>query len=224
MADLVPASEIMAITRALDAPYLNTFGSTETGMPPLSAGLIPVGETPDSFAKSLSMLADLRLVDAAGKDVPDGQTGEAWMRGPTLFSGYWNAPEANAKSFRDGWFLMGDLFRKDAHGYHFAGRSKYLIKSGGENIYPAEIERILLSDPRVSEAIVVKRPDPTWGEVPVAVIARNDDSFTADTVDTLCRAALAGYKRPKDVVFLPLDDFPRNATGKIIREAVETMV
>ncbi|MCU4652116.1 AMP-binding protein [Roseibacterium sp. SDUM158016] len=224
MADLVPAAEIVAITEALDAPFLNTFGATETGMPPLSAGLIPVGTAPDSFAKTLSILADLRLVDEAGQDVPDGATGEAWMRGPTLFSGYWNAPEANASSFRDGWFRMGDLFRKEADGYHFAGRSKYLIKSGGENIYPAEIERILLSDPRVLEAVVVRRPDAKWGEIPVAVVARNDDSFDAETVDQLCRASLAGYKRPRETIFLAFEDFPRNATGKVLREAIEQMI
>jgi acyl-CoA synthetase (AMP-forming)/AMP-acid ligase II len=224
MADLVPAAEIVAITEALDAPFLNTFGATETGMPPLSAGLIPVGTAPDSFAKTLSILADLRLADEAGQDVPDGATGEAWMRGPTLFSGYWNAPEANASSFRDGWFRMGDLFRKEADGYHFAGRSKYLIKSGGENIYPAEIERILLSDPRVLEAVVVRRPDAKWGEIPVAVVARNDDSFDAETVDQLCRASLAGYKRPRETIFLAFEDFPRNATGKVLREAIEQMI
>jgi fatty-acyl-CoA synthase len=119
---------------------------------------------------------------------------------------------------------MGDLFRKEADGYHFAGRSKYLIKSGGENIYPAEIERILLSDPRVLEAVVVRRPDAKWGEIPVAVVARNDDSFDAETVDQLCRASLAGYKRPRETIFLAFEDFPRNATGKVLREAIEQMI
>lgn len=224
MADLVPSATIAAITRALGAPFLNSFGATETGMPPLSADLIPVGVTPSSFPKRLSLLCDLRLLDSDGNDVADGEPGEACVRGPTLFSGYWNAPAVNAEVFEGGWFHMGDLFRRVAGGYEFVGRSKYLIKSGGENIYPAEIERVLLSDPRVDDAVVVRRPDPQWGEVPVAVIARSDLSLDEDGVMQMCRQALAGYKRPKDVRFIAMSAFPRSASGKIIREEVEAMI
>lgn len=223
MADLVPAATIAAITTALDAPYLDTFGATETGMPPLSAGLVPVGTAPDRFPKRLSVLTELRLV-AGGEDVAAGDVGEAWVRGPTLFSGYWRDGGISGDCFVDGWFPMGDLFRREADGYMFVGRSKYLIKSGGENIYPAEIERVLLADARVADAIVVRRPDDRWGEVPVAVIARCDDALDADAVDALCRAQLAGYKRPREIRFVALDDFPRSASGKIIREAVEAMI
>ncbi|MEE4452773.1 AMP-binding protein [Novosphingobium resinovorum] len=224
MADLVPSATIAAITQALGAPYLNSFGATETGMPPLSADLIPVGTTPTHFPKRLSLLTDLRLLDAEGREVADGETGEACVRGPTLFSGYWNAVAANAESFAGGWFHMGDLFRRTESGFEFVGRSKYLIKSGGENIYPAEIERVLFADARVNDAIVVRRPDPQWGEVPVAVIARNDPSLDEDMVMRLCRNALAGYKRPRSVRFIAMDAFPRSASGKIIREAVEAMI
>jgi fatty-acyl-CoA synthase len=119
---------------------------------------------------------------------------------------------------------MGDLFRRAPDGYEFVGRAKYLIKSGGENIYPAEIERVLLADPRVAEAIVVRKPDPHWGEVPVAVVARADDALDEAAVIALCRAQLAGYKRPKEVRFISLSDFPRNVSGKILREAVEAMI
>ena len=193
-------------------------------MPPLSGDLIRPGEMPRSLAKKLSVLTELRLVGPDGRDVAQGETGEAWVRGPTLFSGYWNADEVNRDSFSGGWFHMGDLFRRTPAGYEFAGRSKYLIKSGGENIYPAEIERVILADPRVADAIVVRRPDPHWGEVPVAVVARCDDSLDEAGVIALCRASLAGYKRPKDVVFVPVERFPRSTSGKIIREEVETMV
>ncbi|WP_200844782.1 MULTISPECIES: class I adenylate-forming enzyme family protein [unclassified Novosphingobium] len=224
MADLVPSATIAAITRALGAPYLNSFGATETGMPPLSADLIPVGATPDAFPKQLSMMVDLRLLDAAGNEVADGETGEACVRGPTLFSGYWNAPATNAECFAGGWFHMGDLFRRTPQGYDFVGRSKYLIKSGGENIYPAEIERVLFADARVNDVIVVRRPDPQWGEVPVAVIARNDASLDEGAVLQLCRDALAGYKRPRHVRFIEMEAFPRSASGKIIREEVEAMI
>ncbi|MDF3608098.1 AMP-binding protein [Paracoccus sp. DMF-8] len=224
MADMTPAAVIDEVTRLLNAPYLNSFGATETGMPPLSGDLIQPGTMPRSLAKKISILTELRLVGPDGQDVAPGETGEAWVRGPTLFSGYWNADQVNRDNFSGGWFHMGDLFRRSAEGYEFAGRSKYLIKSGGENIYPAEIERVILADPRVADAIVVRRPDDSWGEAPVAVIARSDDTLDEDQVIALCRANLAGYKRPKGVVFIPVADFPRSTSGKIIREDVEIMV
>lgn len=224
MADLVPDAEVAEITRLTGAPYLNSFGATETGMPPLSGGLIAPGGAPASLDKVLSSLCEIRLIRADGQEAAGDEAGEAWVRGPTLFSGYWANDKANGESFVDGWFRMGDLFRRTDHGYAFVGRSKYLIKSGGENIYPAEIERVLLADPRVSDAIVVRRADERWGEVPVAVIARIDDSLDVAAVEGMCRAALAGYKRPRAVVFVELEAFPRSASGKIIREAVEAMV
>jgi acyl-CoA synthetase (AMP-forming)/AMP-acid ligase II len=225
MADLVPATTIVEATRWFNAPYLNTFGATETGMPPLSGDQIPVAVAPTNLGKSKSALTLLKLVDAQGDIVADGEVGEAWVRGPTLFSGYWNAPEVNAEQFQDGWFRMGDLFRRDTEGrYHFAGRSKYLIKSGGENIYPAEIERVLLADPRITEAVVVRQPDAKWGEIPVAVIATDDPSLCQQDIDTLCIANLARYKRPREVVILPLEDFPRSTSGKILRKDIEAFL
>src|SRR5947207_8825042 len=145
-------SDHPARTALLQAPYANTFGSTETGLPPASAGLLPVGQIPESLAKTVNALCEIRLVDAEDRDVADGEAGELAIRGPTLFSGYWNAPEATAHDFRGGWFHMGDAFRRNPDGtLGFVDRVKYLIKSGGENIYPAEIERVLLSDARVLE-------------------------------------------------------------------------
>jgi len=144
------------------------------------------------------------------------------MRGPTLFSGYWAAPEVNAAEFRGGWFHMGDVFVRNPDGtLDFVDRRKYLIKSGGENIYPAEIERVLLRDPRVAEAAVVRRRDPTWGEVPVAFVARTDPALTADQLIAACRAELAGYKRPRAIRFIELAEFPRSASGKVQRHELE---
>jgi fatty-acyl-CoA synthase len=222
MADLVPPELIARITRRLGAPFLNSFGSTETGLPPATGHLIPVGDVPHDLAKRLSSLCEFRLVDAEGRDVPDGETGEGVVRGPTLFSGYWNAPEANARDFRGGWFHMGDLFRRTASGgYEFVGRSKYLIKSGGENVYPAEIERVLLADPRIADAAVVRKRDAKWGEIPVAFVAPAEAGLTEHDVEVLCRARLAGYKRPREVHFVAFADLPRSATGKIVREELE---
>ena len=222
MADLVPAHQIARITELLDAPYVNTFGSTETGAPPASANLLAVGQVPTRLSKKQSHFCEIRLVDANDNDVPPGTPGELAIRGPTVFSGYWNAPETNAKDFRGGWFHMGDMFIRNPDGtLDFVDRVKYMIKSGGENIYPAEIERVLLLDARVADAIVVRRPDPKWGEVPVAVVARKDDSLQPQDLLARCRAELAGYKQPKDIVFVELEQLPRSTTGKIQRHEVE---
>jgi acyl-CoA synthetase (AMP-forming)/AMP-acid ligase II len=222
MADLVPPADIARVTRLLGAPYANTFGATETGCPPCSSSLIPVGVAPSRLSKEQSPFCEVRLVDADDREVPDGQPGELCMRGPTLFSGYWAAPEDSAVDFRGGWFHMGDVFVRNPDGtLDFVDRRKYLIKSGGENIYPAEIERVLLRDPRVAEAAVVRRRDPTWGEVPVSFVATSDPTLTADELFAACRAELAGYKRPRAIRFIELAEFPRSASGKVQRHELE---
>ena len=226
MPDLIPRSEIAELTSLLDAPFPNTFGSTETGSPPCSGSCLPIGVVPERLSKQLSPLCEFRLVDAAGNDVPDETPGEAAVRGPTLFSGYWRADETNAKDFRDGWFHMGDLMVRHEDGtFDFVDRAKYMIKSGGENIYPAEIEQVLLADPRVAEAAVVRRTDARWGEVPVAFVARRDGAPLEDAdLFRRCRAELAGYKQPKGIRFIGFDDFPRSASGKVQRHELESLL
>lgn len=222
MADLVPPAEIAEVTALLNAPYANTFGATETGCPPCSSNLIPVGVAPTRLSKQQSPFCEVKLVDAEDREVPDGRPGELWMRGPTLFSGYWRAPEANAKDFRGGWFHMGDVFVRNPDGtLDFVDRVKYLIKSGGENIYPAEIERVLLQDKRVADAAVVRKRDPKWGEVPVAFVARHDEALTEEELRERCREQLAGFKQPKEIHFIPFDAFPRSVSGKIQRNELE---
>ncbi|MBM3393842.1 MAG: acyl--CoA ligase [Betaproteobacteria bacterium] len=222
MADLIPAQQIARVTSLLRAPFANTFGATETGVPPASASLVPAGETSFSLNKRVNSLCEIRLVNENDEDVPDGKAGELLIRGPTLFSGYWNAPEATARDFRGGWFHMGDAFRRNPDGsLSFVDRVKYLIKSGGENIYPAEIERVLLADARVAEAVVVRQPDARWGEVPVAFVAAADATLNTEVLMALCRERLAGYKRPKAIHFVELTSFPRSPTGKIQRGEVE---
>ena len=144
------------------------------------------------------------------------------MRGPTLFSGYWNADETNAKDFRNGWFHMGDVMRRNADGtLDYVDRVKYMIKSGGENVYPAEIEQVLLTDARIAEAIVVGKKDPKWGEVPVVFVVRRDGRLTEADVLANCKTDLSGYKQPKGVIFIEPGDLPRSATGKIQRHLLE---
>ncbi len=222
MADLVPRHQLAEITALLRTPYANTFGSTETGLPPFSAGRIAAGTAPKRLSKTPSAGGRYRLVDPDDHDVAEGEPGEVAVRGPTLFSGYWNAPETNAHDFRGGWFHLGDVCRRRPDGtVDFVDRVKYMIKSGGENIYPAEIERVLLADPRVEEAVVVRRIDARWGEVPVAFVVRRDDSLTVDELLARCRAVLAGYKRPKDIFFIGAAALSRSTTGKIQRHEIE---
>ncbi len=222
MADLVPREDIAAATRFFNAPYLNTFGATETGLPPATGNLIPVGVVPTSLSKRQSAFCELRLVDPDDKDVPVGMPGEVAMRGPTLFSGYWNADEVNKQDFRGGWFHMGDVMRRNEDGsLDYVDRVKYMIKSGGENIYPAEIEQVLLSDSRITEAVVVKRTDKKWGEVPVVFVVRQDEELTVKEIEDLCRKDLSSYKRPKAVHFIAEQDLPRSTTGKIQRHELE---
>jgi acyl-CoA synthetase (AMP-forming)/AMP-acid ligase II len=169
------------------------------------------------------LAAPLPLVDESDEEVGEGEPGEVALRGPTLFSGYRNAAETNAHDFRNGWFHMGDVFRRRSDGlYDYVDRVKYLIKTGAENVYPAEIERVLMADPRVVEAVVVRRPDAKWGEVPVAFVTCKDSNTTAEDLIQVCGRHLARYKLPKEVRFVPsADAFPRSTSGKIQRQAVE---
>ncbi|MEQ8231471.1 MAG: AMP-binding protein, partial [Gammaproteobacteria bacterium] len=222
MADLVPREDIAAASAALGAPYVNTFGATETGLPPATSSLLPIGVAPVSLSKRQSAFCELRLVDPDDNDVPVGTPGEVALRGPTLFSGYWNAHETNAHDFRNGWFHMGDVLRRNPDGtLDYVDRVKYMIKSGGENIYPAEIEQVILADTRVREAVVVRRPDRRWGEVPVAFVVPAGTPPSADELLALCREQLSSYKRPKDILFVRDDELPRSTTGKIQRHALE---
>jgi len=223
MADLVPRAQIAEITELLQAPYINSFGSTETGSPPASKNLIPIGVIQERLPKEQNSMCDIRLVDADDNDVPDGQPGELAFRGPTLFSGYWKVPPEN--DFQNGWFHMGDVFRRNPDGtLDFVDRRKYLIKSGGENIYPAEIEQVLLASSRITEAVVVRKPDERWGEVPVAFVVARDASLSAADVIALCRGKIANYKLPKAVRFVADADLPRSTTGKIKRHELEELL
>lgn len=139
MIDLVPRDLAADLARLSGTGYLNSFGSTETGLPPGSTRLMTPEELLNgALSKRLSSLVDAILVGPDGDEVEDEQPGEMAVRGPTIFSGYWNAAEANAKDFRNGRFHMGDMFVRHADGtFDFVDRAKYMIKSGGENIYPA---------------------------------------------------------------------------------------
>jgi len=225
MPDLIPPHEIQRLTTLLGAHFCNCFGATETGTPPMSGAWLTRGELPVDLAKSPSIGTEIRLVDEDDNDVPDGMPGELAMRGPSLFSGYWRNEKATASDFRNGWFHMGDLFRRREDGrYDFVDRSKYMIKSGGENIYPAEIERVLVSHPKVLDAVVVRRKDERWGEVPVALVVARDPSLDTAELAACCREALARYKQPKEIRLVPYERITRSTTGKVQRKALEDWV
>jgi fatty-acyl-CoA synthase len=226
VADLVPPAQIAELTSLVGAPYCNSFGATECGWPPASKAIIPVGVVPTRLSKEQSSYGLIKLVDEDDNEVPDGEDGEVAFRGPTLFSGYWRAPEVNAREFRGGWFHLGDMLRRNRDGtFDFVDRRKYLIKSGGENIYPAEIERVLIALPGVADVVVVRKPDARWGEVPVAFVVRAPGAtLTEDEAIAACRGRIAGYKLPKEVRFVADSDLRRSTSGKIIRRDLEAML
>jgi fatty-acyl-CoA synthase len=158
-----------------------------------------------------------RIVDDDDRDVPDGTVGELALAGPHVCSGYWRRPEATAEALRGGWWHTGDLVRRDDEGYYYiVGRRKDMFISGGENVYPAEIEGVLAGHAGIAEVAVLGQPDVRWGEVGLAVVVpRRPGALTAEEVLAFCDGRLARYKIPKAVVFAPA--LPRNAMGKVVK-------
>ncbi len=163
-------------------------------------------------------MVSLRLVDFQMKDVAVGEVGEVVYRGPGMFKGYYNDPEETAKAFEGGWFHSGDLARRDEDDFlTIVDRKKDMILSGGENIYCAEIEQVLLKHPEVREAAVIGVPDPKWGQsVKAYVVVSPDSAASPEDLIGFCTQHLARFKRPKQVEFM--DALPRSATGKILKK------
>ncbi|VVE88762.1 class I adenylate-forming enzyme family protein [Pandoraea bronchicola] len=208
---VVPMSAIDAF-HARGIPLGQVYGATETG--PVSIAL-RFGEAkayPGAVGRACPGV-EVRLTDGAGQEVPAGDVGEILVRAPNVMREYWRAP--GHASFEDGWFHSGDLARLREDGYfEVVGRSKDMIISGGENIYPAEIENALVDCPGVLEAAVVGVPDERWGEVPVAVIVPSPSaSATSQTVLDFLAGRIARFKLPRRVVVL--DALPKSALGKV---------
>jgi fatty-acyl-CoA synthase len=158
---------------------------------------------------------DVKVVDQEGRECGIDQPGELLIRGPHVCAGYWKRPEETARAIVGGWLRTGDLARRDAEGcYWIAGRLKDVIISGGENIYPAEVESVLAAHPAVAEAALIGVPDPTWGEVGRAIVVANaSQSAEPEELLAFCRERLARYKIPKSLVFA--DALPKTGAGKI---------
>ncbi len=159
----------------------------------------------------------VRILDEAGNELPAGEVGEIAVQGATVMQGYWNNQEASAKALRDGWLWTGDMGRMDENGYvTLQDRSKDMIISGGSNIYPREVEEVLLSHSGVHEVAVVGAPHEEWGEVVIAFVAPLPGSTVPpDELDALCLNSIARFKRPKDYRFLKA--LPKNNYGKILK-------
>jgi long-chain acyl-CoA synthetase len=162
-------------------------------------------------------LVEVRVVDSQGVELPPGETGEVVVRGDSVMAGYWRNPEASAQALRDGWLWTGDMGAVDADGFlTLKDRSKDVIISGGSNIYPREVEEVLLRHPGVREVSVVGRPDPEWGEIVVAFVA--GEGVDAEALDALCLEHIARFKRPKAYRFV--DSLPKNNYGKVLKTAL----
>jgi acyl-CoA synthetase (AMP-forming)/AMP-acid ligase II len=196
----------------------NGYGLTET----TSAVVVNGGDEyfahPDSVGR-LVPGADLRVVDPeSGEDLPAGQVGELWFRGPNIVRGYWNKPAETAAAFTDGWFHTGDLGYIDHDGLVFVvDRLKDVIIRSGENVYCAEVEAVLFDHPAVADVAVIGLPHPSWGEEVVAVVAsRPDSALTASGLQEHAAARLARFKVPTQVHFVD-GELPRTATGKVLK-------
>jgi acyl-CoA synthetase (AMP-forming)/AMP-acid ligase II len=170
-----------------------------------------VGSTGKAFFHT-----DVRIVNEAGQVCAPGEPGEVLVRGAHVMREYWNRPEATAETIVDGWLHTGDVAVVDADGFIFIqDRIKDMIISGGENVYPAEIENLLMAHDGIAEAAVIGQPSAKWGESPLAIVVRRDDALSEADVLQFCRGKLANFKRPYGVVFVK--EIPRNPSGKILK-------
>lgn len=161
---------------------------------------------------------DIRIVDMESKDLPQGEMGEVIVRGPTVIREYWRNPDATAATIVDGWLHSGDMGYIDEEGYlYLVDRRKDMYISGGENVYPAEVEDVIMGHEKVADVGVIGIPDERWGEVGMAIVVPSPDvELTEEEIIEYCRGKLAGYKRPRKVAFI--DALPRTLTGKILKK------
>lgn len=169
-------------------------------------------------------IVDVRVVDGDDSPLPLGEAGEILVRGDSVMRGYWNDEEATAETLRGGWLHTGDVGAFDEDGYlTLMDRSKDVIISGGTNIYPREVEEVLLEHPGVGEVSVIGKPDPDWGESVLAfVVAKSGGEVDEAELDNLCLARIARFKRPKEYRFL--DSLPKNNYGKVLKTELRRLV
>jgi len=199
------------------------YGSTEAGW----VTLLRPEEQIDrlgSVGREWAGSGAIRLLDPDGNEVPDGQVGELFSRSPYVFDGYWKNPEKTAEAFRGDWCSVGDMARRDADGFiHLVDRKSNMIISGGENVYPSEVESVLGAHPAIKDVAVVGVPHDKWGEaVHAVVVLHQGAALTEAELIDWCRPRMAGYKRPQTVRFVTEEQMPRTATGKILHRLLRT--
>ena len=197
------------------------YGSTETGW----VTLLRPDEQIDklgSVGREWAGSGPIRLLDPQGQEVPDGEVGELYSRTPYVFDGYWKNPEKTAEAFCGAWCSVGDMARRDAQGYiHLVDRKSNMIISGGENVYPSEVEAVLGAHPSVKDVAVVGVPHDKWGEAVQAIVVLHAGAEATEAeLVAWCRGRIAGYKRPQAVRFIADAEMPRTATGKILHRAL----
>lgn len=213
----VPVTLIKAY-EALGIEIHQVYGLTETCGPAClissDDALTRAGSTGKAFFHT-----DVRVVDGAGEECAPGEPGEVLVSGPHIMVGYWNRPDATADALRDGWLHTGDVATVDEDGFvTIMDRMKDMLISGGENVYPAEIENVILSNPKVADVGVIGIASSKWGESPLAVVVRKDPSLTQEEVLAGCKGRLAAFKMPRAVEFV--DEIPRNPSGKILKRTL----
>jgi len=215
----IPEELLKACIATFGCDFIQAYGLTETtGAAVLLPARDHVPGSPRLRACGLPIFGcELKIIDDEGRVCKPGQVGEILMKGPSVMKGYWNRPEATAECIRDGWFHSGDAGFLDADGYlYIHDRVKDMIVSGGENVYPAEVESVLFAHPDVADVAVIGVPDERWGEAVKAVVVRKPgSSMTEQDLMDYCQGKIAGYKRPRSIDFT--EALPRNPTGKILK-------
>jgi acyl-CoA synthetase (AMP-forming)/AMP-acid ligase II len=210
---------IAAFEKATGGTFWTLYGQTETSG---FVTLAPVSEKPGAAGRQ-GLLTRFRLVDEADRDVPLGSKGEIVVQGPLVFQGFWRREELNLRLFRNGWHHTGDLGHLDPEGYlWFGGRKpeKELIKPGGENVYPAEVEAVIREHAAVAEVAVIGVPDTQFGEgVKAVCVLRPGVALTAEALAEFVASRIARYKKPRYVEFV--EALPRRADGSVDREEVK---
>jgi fatty-acyl-CoA synthase len=208
--------------------YISGYGLTETGAtgfnwPAASKDDPTLSKASECMGKPPALI-EAKIIDQNSMEVKTGEIGEIVIRRePTGAVGYWNRPEAEAEKFRGDWIFTGDLGKVDEEGYFYVlGRTDDMIISGGENIYPAEIERVIYSHPKVADVVVVKGQHPTWGQTPKAIIVpKKGESLTEEEISEHVIKQLAPFKRPRKIVFV--DSLPKSETGKIDKRRIRQL-
>jgi fatty-acyl-CoA synthase len=208
----------------VNSNLFEAYGSTEAGVPVL---LRPEDQMRKlgSIGREMIGVGRIKLLDENGDEVPVGEVGEIYTTQPSAFREYWNSPEKTKKAFRGKYFSAGDMAYKDEDGFFYlVDRKQNMIITGGENVYPSEVENIVITHPSVKEVCVIGVPDKKWGETIKAVVVLKEGIEGTDELKekimAFCREKIAAYKRPRSVDFIAFEDIPRTATGKVIYGAL----